>query len=402
MSRIKWFRLLALCGALAMIAVACGGGDDEGESGGGDGTASCTWKIGTMGALSGDYATLGVPIFEGIQYAVDEANDAGEVPCTLEIRREDSQGSSDQAPPLAQSIVQDTEVVGCVCPYFSGETLAVGDTFKEANVLMTGTGTSEDIDDQNFGVWFRSVASDGVQAPAAATYIEEVLQPERVAVVHDNQDYSKGLAEGVAEELGDLVTGISTIDPGEDDYSAAIAEVNEAEPDVVYYGGYNPEAGQLLGQLREAGVEADYVSDDGAKDPSFGQVPGPEAAGAVVTCPCGDPAKIPGAEEFVQGMSAEYGQDAPGTFAADMYDVTTFIIDALSELNGDEPIEEVRQHVIDYFENAEELQGIAKTYTWEDNGEFVADPLEDIWIYEWSTEEKNFVSVGPASEVTGG
>jgi hypothetical protein len=84
-----------------------------------------------------------------------------------------------------------------------------------------------------------------------------------------------------------------------------------------------------------------------------------------------------------------------------MYDVTTFVIDALAELNGDEPIEEVRQHVIDYFDNAENLEGVAKTYTWEDNGEFVADPLEDIWLYEWSNEEENFVSIGPASEVTG-
>jgi branched-chain amino acid transport system substrate-binding protein len=399
MSQTKWFRVLALCGALAMVAVACG--DDDGGGGGG-GAADCTWKIGTMGALSGDYATLGLPIFEGVQFAVDEANEAGDVPCTLELQREDSQGSSDQAPPLAQSIVQDSELVACVCPYFSGETLAVGDTFKEANILMTGTGTSEDIDDQNFGVWFRSVASDGVQAPAAATYIQEVLQPENVAVVHDNQDYSKGLAEGVADELGDLVTDVYTISPEETDYSATVSQVKSADPDVVYYGGYNPQAGQLLNQLREAGIEADYISDDGAKDPSFGKVPGDEAAGAVVTCPCGDPAQIEGAEEFVEGMRAEYGEDAPGTFAADMYDVTTFVIDALRELNGDEPIEEVRQHVIDYFNNAEELQGVAKTYTWEDNGEFVADPLQDIWLYEWSVEEENFVALGPAAEVTGG
>ena len=57
----------------------------------------------------------------------------------------------------------------------------------------------------------------------------------------------------------------------------------------------------LLNQLRESGVEADFVSDDGAKDPSFGKAPGDEAAGAVVTCPCGDPAQIEGAEDFVEG-----------------------------------------------------------------------------------------------------
>jgi branched-chain amino acid transport system substrate-binding protein len=401
MGRTKWLRILAISACLAMVAVACGDDGDGGGGGGGE-TADCTWKIGTMGALSGDYATLGGPIYDGIEYAVNEANEAGDVPCTLELAREDSQGTPESAPPLAQNLVQDPELVACVCPYFSGETLAVGDIFKEANILMSGTATSDEVDDKDFGVWFRAVASDGVQGPAAAAYIAEVLQPTTVAVVHDNQDYSKGLADSVLSELGDAAEGPFTISPEETDYSATVSQVKSVDPDVVYYGGYNPQAGQLLNQLREAGVEAAYVSDDGAKDPSFGEVPGDLAEGSVVTCPCADPAKVEGAEDFVQGMQEEYGENAPGTFAADMYDVTTFVVDALSELNGDEPIEEVRQHVIDFFDNAESLEGVAKTYTWEDNGEFVADPLEDIWIYEWSNADKNFVSVGPAAEVVGG
>ena len=71
-------------------------GDD-----GGDRTA-CTWVIGTMGALSGDYASVGQPIADGVEYAVNQANEAGDVPCTLEFTSEDSQGDPNQAPPLAQ------------------------------------------------------------------------------------------------------------------------------------------------------------------------------------------------------------------------------------------------------------------------------------------------------------
>ena len=97
-------------------------------------------------------------------------------------------------------------------------------------------------------------------------------------------------------------------------------------------------------------------------------------------------------------MRAEYGENAPGTFAADMFDVTNIIIAALSELNGDEDIEEVRAHVVEYFHNADAIEGVAKTYTWEDNGEFVGGP-EDIWVYEWDEAEGNFVSLGPASDL---
>jgi branched-chain amino acid transport system substrate-binding protein len=342
---------------------------------------------------------LGSPIFEGIEYAVDEANESADLACDLELQREDSQGSSDQAPPLAQRLVINEELVACICPYFSGETLAVGNTFTEAGILMSGTGTNDTIDEQEYETWFRSVASDGVQGPTAAEYISSVLQPTTVAVVHDGQDYSKGLADTVLEELGDAAEGPFVIQPEETDYSAVVADVKQVNPDVVYYGGYNPQAGTLLRQLREAGIEATYFSDDGAKDPSFGESTGALAEGTLVTCPCVDPLKLDAAQAFVEGMQEEYGENAPGTFSADMYDVTTFVVDALAELDGSEPIEEVREHVVTFFDEAEELQGISKTYTWDDTGELQADPLQDIWIYEWSNKDKNFVSLGPAADL---
>lgn len=392
----KKMMVVALACAAALVGAACG---DDGGGGSASGDKDCTWVIGTMGALSGDFATLGVPIFEGVEYAVAEANEEADLACNLEIQREDSQGSSDQAPGLAQRLVINEELVACICPYFSGETLAVGKTFTEAGILMTGTGTNDTIDEQNYETWFRSVASDGVQGPAAATYIKEVLSPSRVAVVHDGQDYSKGLAESVLSELGSGGVGPFVINPDEKDYSAVIAKLANENPDAVYYGGYNPQAGTLLRQLSEAGIQVPFISDDGAKDPSFGEGAGDAATGAIVTCPCADPNKVEGASEFVEGMKAEYGDDAPGTFAADVYDVTTFVADALGEMSADDSIEDVRAAVIEYFDSAEGLEGITKSYTWDDTGELQADPLEDIWIYEWNDEVGDFTSLGKAADL---
>ena len=46
------------------------------------------------------------------------------------------------------------------------------------------------------------------------------------------------------------------------------------------------------------------------------------------------------------------------------------------------------------FDNADGIQGVAKTYTWNEAGEFEADPLRDIWMYEWSDDAGDFVSLG--------
>ena len=398
MRKSKWLRLVALLGVMALMGAACG--DDPPTNGAGpDGDPECTWTIGTMGALSGDAASLGQPIAEGVEFAVNQANDAGDVPCTLELQKEDSQGSPDAAPALAEKLIGTESLIFCACPYFSGETLATGSTFGEAGVAISGTGTAATIDEQGFPTWHRAVAPDEIQAQVAADYIDSALSPTKVAVIHDNQDYSKGLADAVHKNLGDKAVGPYIIDPEASDFSNVVTEVAAESPDVVFYGGYTPQAGPLLKQLGEAGVDAQFLSDDGAKDPTFGELAGEFAEGAQVTCPCTDPLKQATAADFVSGMQAEFGKNAPGTFAADVYDVTTMVIEGLKDYDGDvEDIAAVREYVVSIFDNADGYEGVAKSYSWEENGEFVGGP-EDIWVYQWDNKAKNFVSLGPASDL---
>jgi len=399
-NKTKWLPLCALLAVVALVGASCGQEDppNVAEPRAAD---NCTWTIATMGALSGDYATVGQPIADGVEYAVDRAIEAGDLRCKIKLTTEDSQGDSNQAPALAERIIGDETVAFCACPYFSGETLAVGQIFSDAGLAISGTGTNETIDEQGFTTWFRSVAPDNIQAEVAAAYIDQALGAKTVAIIHDNQDYSKGLAEGVLKNLSAEIVGGKAfiINPEEVDYSAVAAQVADAAPDVVFYGGYTAQAGPLAKQLNEAGFEGTFVTDDGAKDPSFGGLAGEGAEGALASCPCVDPLKVDAASAFVEDMRAEYGKTSPGTFAADVYDVTNLALDALRQYEGDpEDTEAVRAHVVEAFQNAEGYEGVAKSYSWDDTGEFQGGP-EDVWIYEWDDKAENFVSLGPAAEL---
>jgi branched-chain amino acid transport system substrate-binding protein len=55
--------------------------------------------------------------------------------------------------------------------------------------------------------------------------------------------------------LGGEVVAIVVINPGESDYSAALTEVADADPEAIYYGGYSAEAIVLVNQLGLAGLE---------------------------------------------------------------------------------------------------------------------------------------------------
>ena len=402
MKRSKTFVLMTLLTAFALVAAACGGGgDDTTDTAQNGDTPECTWVIGAMGAYSGAAAALGQRIFEGTEKAVNEANEAGDVACTLETQKEDSQGDPNQAPALADKLIENEELVFCACPYFSGETLATGAKFSQAGIGMSGTGTNETIDEQGFETWFRAVAPDNIQGEVAANYLTSVVGAQALVVVHDNQDYSKGIAEVVIDNAGDVLASDKAfvIDPEETDYSAVVSQISNANPDAIFYGGYYEEAGLLRKQLVENGVDVPFMSDDGALDPGFVESAGDTAEGVLWSCPCADPLKIEGASEWVDAMKQEYGEKAPGTFAADMYDVTNVAIEALKELDGTEDIEEVRAHVVEYFQNAEGIEGVAKSYSWDDTGEFEGGP-EDIWIYENKGGE--IKSIGPAQELIEG
>lgn len=394
MKSSRFLALMAILSAVALVAAACGGDDDDD---GGTAQQDCTWVLGTIGALSGDFASIGQPIRNGIEFGVDTINDQGDLACELELQEEDSQGNPDQAPALAQKLVENQDLVAVVGPYFSGETLATGDIYDQAGIaFLCPSCTNETIDDQGWGTFFRAVGDDAIQGEQAANYIA-AQDPSTVAIVHDNQDYSKGLADNVAAGLGDVATKPFVINPEETDYSAVVSQVRDADPDIVFYGGYVPQFGPLAKQLRDAGVEADLISDDGSKDDEFGKLAGNAASGAQVTCPCADPAEVEGGQEFVDGMQEAYGEP-PGTFAAEGYDSVFLIAEALKDFDGDSSIDEIRSGIVDFLTEVDGFEGVVKNYTFGETGNVDVGPA-GIFVYEWDDAEGQFVVLGSVDEL---
>lgn len=361
--------------------------------------ATCTWSIGMMGALGGDFARYGKPIANGVRLAVDLANRERDLACALAIHAEDTQGDPSQAPRKAQKLVDDEQVVACICGFFSGESLATGSIFGGAGLLMASTGTNRIIDEQGFETWFRALAADPAQGAATARYIVETLGADSVSVVHDNQDYSKALAQDVARGVGNRLEGRFVVNPEETDKSAVVVQIKKIRPDVVYYGGFYPEAGELLRQLRDAGVRSVFVSGDGSKDRRLRRyLRGHDGrARARVGCACSDPNEIETASAFVAEYERSYARP-PRLYAADAFDVTNIAIDALRELSGTETVEEARAHVVSYFDEAESVEGAVKDYTWDERGELVADESH-VFIWKW-LDGRRFEYVGRVSELT--
>ncbi len=285
-------------------------------------------KIAFMGALSGENGALGQNMVDGASIAFDEFNKANKK-CQVKFDKStffDSQGSPDQASPLAPKVVGDKNIVGLIGPGFSGESKATGPVFFAAGLnSITPGATNAKLTTNGWTTWHRILANDDKQGPGIAKLIKN-SGAKKVGVIDDASEYGKGLADTVRSSLGALKVADDTIDPKGSDFSAAINKMKAAGVDTVFYGGYYAEAAKLIKQMADAGVKAQFVAGDGVLDQKFIDNAGAAAEGALVTA-TGAPADVNPA--FQAKFKAKFAKD-PTTYAPEAYDCAKVFLDAIA------------------------------------------------------------------------
>lgn len=98
----------------------------------GDGKATCpaTTTIAYGGAETGPNAQLGINIFNGIQLAINEHNEANPG-CQVQFKKFDTEGDPNKATGPVTQIVSESDIIGVVGLPFSGESKATGSIFDQ-------------------------------------------------------------------------------------------------------------------------------------------------------------------------------------------------------------------------------------------------------------------------------
>ncbi len=160
--------------------------------------------------------------------------------------------------------------------------------------------------------YMRVVPADGLQGAFNAQWTKG-LGVKKVYILDDTELYGKGLAdvyERTAKEIGLEILGRTGIDGKAKDYKALATKIKGLNPDLVYYGGITDNnAGQLLKDIRGAGITAKFMGADGIKGPSFITAAGKDIAEGVLASVGEVPqAKLPEVgKKFETEFAAKYG-----------------------------------------------------------------------------------------------
>ena len=158
---------------------------------------------------------------------------------------------------------------------------------------------------------------------------------KRIALLHDNSAYSKGLADEIHAILKAAKANVVFFDaltPKEQDYSTILTKLKTAGPDIVFFTGYYPEAGLLLKQKRQMGWKVPFVGGDAINNPDLVKIAGKEAAAGFrfLSPPVPKDLDTPEAKAYVAAYQKKFGE-APssiyGVLAGDGFRVVAKAIE---------------------------------------------------------------------------
>jgi branched-chain amino acid transport system substrate-binding protein len=370
----------------AGVMSGCSGKSEQTSGGkGGD-----TIKIGANLELSGGVASYGQSIAEGMELALEEINKEGIDGKKLEIVKIDNKSDAAEATSAAIKLVSQEKVAVIVGSATSTNTLAQVQVAQDNKVpLITPTGTNPTITTKDGKVneyVFRTCFIDPFQGTVAANFATKELGVKNAAVLIDSaSDYSKGLAaafkESFKENGGEIIAEEAYV-AKDTDFRATLTRIKSKNPEFVYLPGYYEEAGLILKQAREIGLNVPFMGGDGWDSPKLVEIGGADALNNTYITnhySSGDPDKK--IQDFVKAFKAKYKDKSPDGFAALGYDTAYLLADAIKRAGSADP-----EKIKDALAETKDLELISGTITLNENH----DPVKSASILKYENGEQKF------------
>jgi len=327
------FVVSALALALALGLAGCGKQQEA---------TSDVIKIGSVAPLTGPQTHIGKDNENGARLAVDEINakglELGGKKVKLELLGEDDQAEPKTATIVAQKLV-DAGVVAVIGHLNSGTTIPASKIYHDAGIpQISPSATAVAYTAQGYKTAYRVMANDAQQGKALGEFAVAKLGAKKIAIIDDRTAYGQGLAdefEKAARAVGGEVVAREFTNDRATDFSAILTSIKGKTPDLIFFGGMDPQGGPMAKQMKSLGLTAKLLGGDGLQNVNFVKLAGSDAEGVVASSPGLPIDSMPGGPEFRKRFEAKYG--VIQVYAPYAYDAVYALVDAMKRANSAEP-----------------------------------------------------------------
>ncbi len=330
-------------------------------------------KIGLMAPITGAFASEGQDMQKICELLTEELNKAGGINGRQVKLVVEDDGSTPRSAATAASRLVAAGVCAAVGTYGSAVTEASQDIYDEAGIVQVATGaTSVRLTAKGMERFFRTSPRDDDQGRVAQRTLEK-LGYKKIAVLHDNSAYAKGLADETKKYIDEKqsadIVFFDALVPGERDYSAILTKIKGVNPDAVLFTGYYPEAGLLLRQMKEMKWSVPMLGGDATNNADLVKIAGEAAEGyRFISPPMPADIDTPAAKAFLEAYETKYNSRPSSIWSVAAGDAFN-VIAAAVRAKGTDPAA-----VADYLHRElKAFPGLTGTISFDEKGDRVGD-----------------------------
>lgn len=332
-------------------------------------------RIGVMAPVTGSWASEGQDMVNVVSILADNINKAGGINGrTIAIEVGDDGGDPRTAALAAQRLIS-SGVIAVIGTYGSSITEAAQNIYDDEGVLQIATGsTAIRLSEKGLPLFFRTCPRDDDQGLVMAKKVEE-MGFKRIALLHDNTSYAKGLADeakGQFEKDKRELVFFDAVTPGDRDFTTTLVKMRAANPDVIVFTGYYPEAGMLLRQKKDMKWDIPMIGGDATNNAALVEITGAEAANGYYFISPPGPADLtdPEARKFMDQYRAKHNAIPSSVWTVLAGDAFNVLVEALKHVDG----EPTAEKLADYLHNGlKDYPGFTGSISFNKKGDRIGD-----------------------------
>lgn len=326
---------IALSVSAALVLMGCGKKEEAPAPQAADAPAVLIVKVGHSAPLTGPQAHIGKDTENGVRLAVEEINSqkisVGGKTLQIELMGEDDQADPKQGTLVAQKFV-DAKVNVVIGHMNSGTTIPASNTYANAGIpQVSPSATNPEYTRRGLKTAFRVMSNDYAQGKVLGEFAATKLAAKTIAVIDDKTQYGEGIAtefKKAAIAAGARIVAEEHTDDKAVDFSAILTKIKGLKPDLIFFGGMDPQAAPMSLQMQKLGLKAAFLMGDGGCTTDFLKNAAASAEGRYCSMPGVPVAQMPGGSTFKDKFKARFNADIQ-LYAPYSYDAMMVVIEAI-------------------------------------------------------------------------
>lgn len=239
--------------------------------------------IGMWSPLTGPTALLGTSERDAIEIAIAEVNAAGGVHGRkIRLVVYDDGGSPQEALTAVRRLIDQDKVFALIAGSTSGSTLPTMPLVNRAKIpFLASISSNRKLLEPFTKYGFRVYANEVSQAEGLMEFAlkQGIKKP---AIIHTSNDYGIGGDEAVThrlEKAGITLVARERYNQTDQDFTAQLLRIKQAGADSLFVWAFAAEAGIIVRQAKELGLDVPMFGGGGTATPLFPRAAGPAGAG---------------------------------------------------------------------------------------------------------------------------